>query len=305
MAESLTEAWAAGRNSYIIDTLAFRGIIDVDAQLLRFQVAPLNSQVWADWLTVDSAGVVTLLAPIVGSVPWPSITGTPTTLAGYGITNGVSGSGTPDTLPKFGPSGQDVLDSTITDNGSVVTIAANVLVLAQLQAAIIESLSSIHSFGYIQATLHTGAISRAATLIERASAADGLPAGVGLGVVGTSVSGLEEHFLCFYATGNADPAGVVIGYLNDATGLFQVAVSIQNVASGFGTLNLMPAGGTTAHGGAVRLKGYTVATLPASPVVGDTAYVTNALLPTYGAVVAGGGAVVVPVFFNGVNWITA
>jgi len=50
--------------------------------------------------------------------------------------------------------------------------------------------------------------------------------------------------------------------------------------------------------------GYTVATLPAG-TVGDRAYVTNALAPAYGAVVVGGGAVTVPVFYNGAAWICA
>lgn len=52
----------------------------------------------------------------------------------------------------------------------------------------------------------------------------------------------------------------------------------------------------------VRLKGYTVATLP-SGVIGDTAYVTNALSPTFNSIVAGGGSVVTKVFYNGTNWI--
>ena len=54
----------------------------------------------------------------------------------------------------------------------------------------------------------------------------------------------------------------------------------------------------------VRLKGYTVAGLPAG-TQGDTAFVTNALAPAYGVAVAGGGAVVVPVFYNGAAWICA
>ena len=53
----------------------------------------------------------------------------------------------------------------------------------------------------------------------------------------------------------------------------------------------------------VRLKGYTVATLPAG-VVGDMAYVTDALAPAYGVAVVGGGAVVTPVFYNGTAWTT-
>lgn len=52
----------------------------------------------------------------------------------------------------------------------------------------------------------------------------------------------------------------------------------------------------------VRLKGYTVATLPAG-TTGDTAYVTDALAPTFLATVVGGGAVTTPVFYNGTNWV--
>ena len=48
----------------------------------------------------------------------------------------------------------------------------------------------------------------------------------------------------------------------------------------------------------VRLMGYTVATLPAG-TVGDTAYVTDATAPTYLGALTGGGAVTVPVFYNG------
>lgn len=50
-----------------------------------------------------------------------------------------------------------------------------------------------------------------------------------------------------------------------------------------------------------RLKNYTVATLPAG-TAGDIAYVTDALLPSYLTTIAGGGAVVTPVFYDGTNW---
>lgn len=53
----------------------------------------------------------------------------------------------------------------------------------------------------------------------------------------------------------------------------------------------------------IRLAGYTFATLPALPLQGDTAFITDALTPTALAPVVGGGAVVVPVFYDGTNWI--
>lgn len=55
--------------------------------------------------------------------------------------------------------------------------------------------------------------------------------------------------------------------------------------------------------GTVRLSGYTVGTLPLG-VQGDTAFVTDALAPTYLGIAVGGGSTVCKVFFNGTNWIT-
>jgi hypothetical protein len=52
----------------------------------------------------------------------------------------------------------------------------------------------------------------------------------------------------------------------------------------------------------VRLKSYTVATLPVG-TQGDTAFVTDALSPSILSTVVGGGANVVTVFYNGTNWI--
>jgi len=52
----------------------------------------------------------------------------------------------------------------------------------------------------------------------------------------------------------------------------------------------------------VTLKGYTVATLPAG-TVGDTAYVTDALTPSFGVALVGGGAVVTKAFYNGTSWV--
>jgi hypothetical protein len=51
-----------------------------------------------------------------------------------------------------------------------------------------------------------------------------------------------------------------------------------------------------------RLLGSTVAALPAG-TQGDVRFVTDALAPAFHAVVAGGGAVVSPVFYDGTNWI--
>lgn len=53
-----------------------------------------------------------------------------------------------------------------------------------------------------------------------------------------------------------------------------------------------------------KTGGYTVGTLPAG-VVGQRAYVTDALAPAFGSAVVGGGVVVTPVFRNATVWIVA
>ena len=56
--------------------------------------------------------------------------------------------------------------------------------------------------------------------------------------------------------------------------------------------------------GVMRTSGYTVATLPAG-TVGDRAYVTNAVAPTYNGALTGGGTVIIPVFRNAAVWVSA
>ena len=52
------------------------------------------------------------------------------------------------------------------------------------------------------------------------------------------------------------------------------------------------------------LTNYTVATLPSAVTSGKGArsFVTDALLPTFGSAVSGGGAVATPVYYDGTNW---
>ena len=52
------------------------------------------------------------------------------------------------------------------------------------------------------------------------------------------------------------------------------------------------------------LTNYTVATLPSAVTSGKGArsFGTDALLPTFGSTVAGGGAVATPVYSDGTNW---
>ena len=49
------------------------------------------------------------------------------------------------------------------------------------------------------------------------------------------------------------------------------------------------------------INSYTVSTLPVAKV-GDRATVTDASASTFYSIVSGGGAMVVPVFYDGTNW---
>jgi len=60
--------------------------------------------------------------------------------------------------------------------------------------------------------------------------------------------------------------------------------------------------GTTTVNGPLILKGYTVSTLPTG-TVGMTAYVTDALAPTFLTTLVGGGAITTTCFYNGTNWV--
>jgi len=105
----------------------------------------------------------------------------------------------------------------------------------------------------------------------------------GFNFSGTKLSGGPAGEVAFFYTNNTIP--LVLG-TNDAARL------------------VIESGGTVALLARLRLFGYTVAALPAG-TIGDTAYVTDATAPTYNGALTGGGAVTVPVFYNGAAWVSA
>ncbi len=128
-----------------------------------------------------------------------------------------------------------------------------------------------------------------------------LRAGANAVGVMSSSGGTQWRFGCQYygydTTGFDNALGVELG-VNAGVPTVQ---AYNRGTSTAGTLNLNPVGGRTQVGAALRLQQYTVATLPAG-AQGDTAVVTDALGPAFGAPVAGGGAVTVPVYHTGAAW---
>ena len=77
--------------------------------------------------------------------------------------------------------------------------------------------------------------------------------------------------------------------------------SFGAVALGADVSGILP----VANGGTGQNGGYTVASLPTGQAKGTRSWVTDAAAASYsvGATVAGGGANVIPVFFNGSAWV--
>jgi hypothetical protein len=75
-----------------------------------------------------------------------------------------------------------------------------------------------------------------------------------------------------------------LNFLMGGTGIFQIGTTSANALAPF------------------TLKTYTVATLPATPVKGWTAMVTDATATTFASTVVGGGSNNVPVYYDGTNW---
>jgi len=113
------------------------------------------------------------------------------------------------------------------------------------------------------------------------------------------------------AAGNGDTVNnssggtsILIGD-STSTGGFSNSVAIGNTATNTAVNQFMIGSPTkplnVKTNGVVTLTGYTVATLPTG-TLGSTAYVTNALAPTIGSVVVGGGLIKAMVWFNGTSW---
>lgn len=100
-------------------------------------------------------------------------------------------------------------------------------------------------------------------------------------------------------------AGVMLGandgFLFSSTALgsgITASVGIHRHASGVAEIN----DGTKGNSGCLLLRGRTFAQLPASPVAGMEATVTDSNTTTWGATIAGGGSNNVKARYNGTNW---
>jgi len=96
-----------------------------------------------------------------------------------------------------------------------------------------------------------------------------------------------------------DAAVFNVATSNNLTNFLAFKVNSSNVAVIDKSGNII--GNSITLNSVLKLKAYTVATLPTG-AVGDMAYVTDATAPTYNGTLTGGGAVKIPVFYDGTAW---
>jgi len=101
-------------------------------------------------------------------------------------------------------------------------------------------------------------------------------------------------------------SGTYIGAGIQATGNNEIVIGANITGKGDNTTLIGNAQSVTYFPTTVITGTYTVATLPNSTatgrVVGARAFVTNALSPAFGVTAVGGGAVGVPVYYDGTSW---
>lgn len=115
-----------------------------------------------------------------------------------------------------------------------------------------------------------------------------------------NVSGLNNYTRIRSGTSGVAAQILVGGSADPANYYYNTAHNFATLSGGTALLTL---NATSAIASVpVRLPGSTVANLPGG-TVGDTAFVTDALGPAFGAAVVGGGAVRVPVFRNATVWV--
>lgn len=146
----------------------------------------------------------------VATADWGDISGKPTTLAGYGITDAVDGSGTANKLPKWSDA-NTLTDSKFTDDGTTQAVNSTVSAAVQLKG------ETSLAIGLLFNNNHVGS--------SNTSAITGNSQGVNTGADNTGVKG--------NASGNPTKN---IGTLGYASGLSANNVGIQGYATG-GTAN--------------------------------------------------------------------
>ncbi|WP_281225941.1 beta strand repeat-containing protein [Flavobacterium aquiphilum] len=137
------------------------------------------------------------------------------------------------------------------------------------------------------------------------TAYSGFSSGTGFQATFNTANGVFEMFTTtakpsIYFSDGGTTVGAIFDCFAGSTG--NHIIGKNNNVTNF-TLDKLGNVTATSVTGIVKLKQYTVATLPVG-TQGDTAYVTDATSPTYLGTLTGGGSVKCPVFYNGTAWVS-
>jgi hypothetical protein len=240
-----------------------------------------------------------------------SLGGTATTIAGLTLTGATLGgtfsgtsvtdSGLTSGRVTYAGTGGLLQDSAnMTFNGTTLTLANDASISGLTVGKGGGSVSTNTALGTSALQANTTGIQNTAvgyqSLYSNSNASNNTAFGyqAGYGITGTNANttGSNNTYIGYQTVGSAvaNTNEMVIGY--QAVGLGSNTTVIGNTST---TL--------TQTYGVTKSTNYTVATLPSASTsgVGARAFVTDALSPSFGVAVTGGGAVAVPVYVNASN----